>query len=102
MKPLYVLSFVSKKIVFQHQVVVAGYQKAMNFAVVTLGDFAKRFVQEFFVQVGLNTAVILLVDKWILGRAQEQAGPTGDSDESFEELWDELPVEVPPGKEGAP
>ncbi len=59
-------------------------------------------LHELAVQIALNTTAILLVDKWILGRAEEKAGPTGDSDESFEELWDELPVEVPPGKEGGP
>jgi len=55
--------------------------------------------QELMVQIGLNTTIILLVDKWILGRGTEgKAGPTGDNEDEFEDLWDELPVEVPPGK----
>lgn len=57
--------------------------------------------REFGVQVGLNMAVILLVDKLILGTAQPKAGPTGDEDEGdFDELESELPTEVPPGKSG--
>lgn len=58
--------------------------------------------EQFFVQVGLNTAAILLIDKWILGRVdtEEKAGPTGDDDEDdFDELEKDLPVEVPPGKD---
>ncbi len=57
--------------------------------------------QEFFVQVGLNTATILLIDKWILGRA----GPNGTTDvgigDADEDLTiDDIPTEVPPGKDG--
>lgn len=60
-------------------------------------------VQEFFVQVGINTATILLVDKWILGRASPNGKPTtkpdvgtGDVDDDL--TIDDIPVEVPPGK----
>jgi hypothetical protein len=59
--------------------------------------------EEFLVQIGLNTSVILLVDKWILGRGtDEKAGPTGDSDDEFIDLFDEIPTEVAPGKSGGP
>jgi len=50
--------------------------------------------QEFFIQVGINTAVILLVDKWILGRAEELSDP----EESDEFAPDDVPDEIPPGK----
>ena len=57
--------------------------------------------EQFFAQVAINTAAILFVDKWILGRVdpQEKAGPTGDIDEDdFDELEIEMPEEVPPEK----
>jgi len=50
--------------------------------------------QEFFVQVGINTAVILLVDKWILGRS-ETVPVVEESDEFSPE---DIPSEIPPGK----
>ncbi len=63
-------------------------------------------VQEFFVQVGINTATILLVDKWILGRASPNGKPTtkpdvgtGDVDDNDLTI-DDIPAEVPPGKDG--
>ena len=60
-------------------------------------------VEQFLVQVGLNTTAILLVDKWVLGRAEpdEKAGPTGDTDEDDFDGPDiaDRPPEVPPGKE---
>ena len=61
-------------------------------------------VQEFFVQVGINTATILLVDKWILGRASPNGKFTtktdvGTGDVDDEDLTiDDIPAEVPPGK----
>lgn len=58
--------------------------------------------EQFFAQVAINTAAILFVDKWILGRAdpEEKAGSTGDAEEDdFDDLEEELPTEVPPGKE---
>lgn len=57
--------------------------------------------QEFFVQVGLNTAIILLIDKWILGRAGPNGTTTdvGTGDVDDEDLTiDDIPTEVPPGK----
>ncbi len=61
--------------------------------------------QEFLVQVGLNTATILLIDKWILGRAGPNGKPTtekpdvGTGDADDEDLTiDDIPAEVPPGK----
>jgi len=50
--------------------------------------------QEFFIQVGINTSVILLVDKWILGRSETIPAPV-ESDEFSPE---DIPDEVPPGK----
>jgi len=50
--------------------------------------------QEFFVQVGINTAVILLVDKWILGRSET----IPQAEESDEFSPDDVPNEIPPGK----
>jgi len=50
--------------------------------------------QEFFIQVGINTSVILLVDKWILGRSETIPAPV----ESDEFSPDDIPDEVPPGK----
>jgi len=50
--------------------------------------------QEFFVQVGINTAIILLVDKWILGRVEN--GTPAEDDAPSEE---DIPEEVPPGKD---
>ena len=58
--------------------------------------------EQFFAQVAINTTAILFVDKWILGRAdpEEKAGPTGDAGEDdFDDLEEELPTEVPPGKD---
>jgi len=50
--------------------------------------------QEFLVQVGINTTVILLVDKWILGRSETIPAAV----ESDEFSPDDIPDEVPPGK----
>ena len=53
--------------------------------------------QEFLIQVGINTSVILLVDKWILGRAKELTDP----EESDEVAPDDVPDVIPPGKGAA-
>ena len=54
-------------------------------------------LHEFLTQVGINTSVILLVDKWILGRPEKQ--PTGAmivlNEHDFEEEQDQT---APPGK----
>ena len=63
--------------------------------------------EQFFAQVAVNTAVILLVDKWILGRAEEKgegetmkAAPTADDDDDdWDSLEEEIPDTEPPGKE---
>ena len=75
---------------------------AMVFSIYDGNPIVINNAQEFLVQVGLNTAVILLIDKWILGRAGSNGTPdvgTGDVDD--EDLTiDDIPEEVPPGKDG--
>lgn len=73
---------------------------AMVFSVYQGELIAIHNVQEFLAQVGINTATILLVDKWILGRANPKEKPdagTGDVDDDDLTI-DDIPVEVPPGK----
>ncbi len=69
---------------------------AMIFSVYDGEPIAIHNVKEFFIQVGINTATILLVDKWILGRADPNGMDTGDTDDTL--TIEDVPEEVPPGK----
>ena len=70
---------------------------AMIYSVYDGEPIAIHNAKEFFIQVGINTAIILLVDKWILGRADPNG--TLDIDTDDELSIDDIPAEVPPGKD---
>lgn len=55
--------------------------------------------QEFFVQVGINTAVILLVDKWILGRSETVPSTSPINDPGLSELHESEPTAIETGSD---
>jgi len=64
------------------------------------GDtIAVTTAQEFFVQVGINTTVILFVDKWILGRSEAVTSTSRTNDPGLSELHESEPTAIETGSD---